>query len=82
MNHKIVRWAGAACALFGLSTSCLTQGLTKADPAGAGFSPARLERIAPWYQSQFEKNAATAAVIAIARGDRYAGSPAHRVQGQ
>ena len=82
MNQKILHWAAAACVLFGLSATCLAQGLTKADPEGAGFSPARLERIAPWYQSQFEKNTATAAVIAIARGDRYAGSPAHRVQGQ
>ncbi len=72
MNQEIARWIGAACVLFGLSANCLAQGLTKADPEGAGFSPARLERIAPWYQSQFEKNAVTGAVVAIARDGKLA----------
>src|SRR5476651_1276390 len=72
MNHKILRWAGAACILFGLAANCLAQGLTTADPEGAGFSTARLERIAPWYRSQFEKSAVTGAVIAIARDGKLA----------
>jgi CubicO group peptidase (beta-lactamase class C family) len=56
-----------ALALLGFSANGLAQGLTTADPEGAGFSPARLERIAPWYRAEFEKNAVSGAVVAIAR---------------
>ncbi len=48
------------------------QSLTVADPEGAGFSPARLQRIAPWYQAQIEKGAVTGAVVAIARDGKLA----------
>jgi CubicO group peptidase (beta-lactamase class C family) len=58
--------------LICLSATAWAQGLTTADPEGAGFSPARLERIAPWYQAQFEKNAVTGAVVAIARDGKLA----------
>ena len=40
---------------------------------GAGFSPARLQRIAPWYQSQFDRMRRVAgAVVAIARDGKLA----------
>jgi CubicO group peptidase (beta-lactamase class C family) len=72
MTLKIVRWAGVWLVLSGLSANCFGQRLTTADPEGAGFSSARLERIAPWYQAQFEKNAVTGAVVAIARDGKLA----------
>src|SRR5476651_2027654 len=72
MTLKIVRWAGVWLVLSGLSANCFGQRLTTADPEGAGFSSARLERIAPWYQAQFEKSAVTGAVVAIARDGKLA----------
>jgi CubicO group peptidase (beta-lactamase class C family) len=53
-----------------LSTGALAQSLTVPDPVGAGFSPARLARIAPWYQSQI--GAFPGAVVAIARDGQLA----------
>lgn len=55
-----------------LSASAWAQGLVTPDPAGAGFSAARLARIAPWYQAQIESEAYTGVVIAIAREDKLA----------
>jgi len=37
-----------------------------------GFAPARLERIAPWYQAQIDRGGLTGAVIAIAHDDKVA----------
>jgi CubicO group peptidase (beta-lactamase class C family) len=50
----------------------MAQNLKTSDPAAAGFSPARLERIAPWYRSQFESAAVTGAVVMIARDGKLA----------
>ena len=55
-----------------LSASGWAQGLTTPDPIGAGFSPARLARIAPWYQAEIESGAFTGAVVAIARDGKLA----------
>ena len=57
---------------LGLSASGWAQGLTTPDPVGAGFSPARLARIAPWYQAEIESRAFPGAVIAIARDGKLA----------
>ena len=61
------RLAGAVLLTLWLSTGALAESLTVADPVGAGFSPARLARIAPWYQAQIESGAFPGAVVAIAR---------------
>jgi CubicO group peptidase (beta-lactamase class C family) len=63
---------GAALLTFSLATSALAQSLTTPDPVGAGFSPARLARIAPWYQSQIDTGALPGAVVAIARDGKLA----------
>ena len=55
-----------------LSASGWAQSLTTPDPIGAGFSPARLARIAPWYQAEIESGASTGAVVAIARDAKLA----------
>ncbi len=55
-----------------LPVSGWAQGLTTPDPIGAGFSPARLARIAPWYQAEIENRAFPGAVIAIARDGKLA----------
>src|SRR5215470_10346776 len=55
-----------------LSASGWAQSLTVAEPVGAGFSPARLARIAPWFQAQIESGAFPGAVIAIARDGKLA----------
>jgi CubicO group peptidase (beta-lactamase class C family) len=57
---------------LGLSASGWAQSLTTPDPVGAGFSPARLARIAPWYQAQIPSGGFTGAVVAIARDGRLA----------
>jgi hypothetical protein len=60
------RSAGAVLLILCLSTGALAQGLTVPDPVGAGFSPARLARIAPWYQADLANGAFPGAVVAIA----------------
>ena len=55
-----------------LSASGWAHSLTTPDPIGAGFSPARLARIAPWYQAEIESGAFTGAVVAIARDGKLA----------
>lgn len=67
------RIAGLALMLLGLSQSAFAQGIISSpDPEGAGFSTARLARIAPWYQSQIDTGALTGAVVAIARDGKLA----------
>src|SRR5258708_16800460 len=63
---------GAALLTFALATSAVAQSLTIPDPVGAGFSPARLARIAPWYQAQIDTGALPGAVVAIARDGKLA----------
>ena len=67
------RSAGAVLLILWLSTGALAESLTVPDPVGAGFSPARLARIAPWYRAEVKSGAFTGAVVAIARD----GKPAY-----
>src|ERR1044071_7165230 len=63
----------AVAMILGLSASGWAQSLATPDPVGAGFSPARLARIAPWYQDQIAGGGAfTGAVVAIARDGKLA----------
>ncbi len=64
--------AGAVLLNLCISTGAWGQALTIPDPVGAGFSPARLARIAPWYQSQIASGAFPGAVVAIARDGKLA----------
>ncbi|MDP1748320.1 MAG: serine hydrolase [Reyranella sp.] len=66
------RIASLALMLLGLSQSAFAQSLTTPDPEGAGFSTARLARIAPWYQSQIDAGALSGAVVAVARDGKLA----------
>ena len=66
------RSASAVLLILWLSTGALAQSLTTPDPVGAGFSPARLARIAPWYQAQIDTGALPGAVVAIARDGKLA----------
>jgi CubicO group peptidase (beta-lactamase class C family) len=66
------RLAGAVLLTACLSTGALAQSLTTPDPVGAGFSPARLARIAPWYQAEIKSGAYTGVVVAIAREGKLA----------
>src|SRR5258707_1746543 len=69
---KLVRLVSAALLTLGSPASGFAQSLTTPDPAGAGFSPARLARIAPWYQAQVDSGALPGAVVAIARDGKLA----------
>ncbi len=69
---RLVRLVGAALLTLVLSTHGFAQSLTTPDPVGAGFSPERLARIAPWYQSQIDTGALPGAVVAIARDGKLA----------
>src|SRR5258707_11399278 len=69
---KLVRLVSAALLTLGSPASGFAQSLTTPDPAGAGFSPARLARIAPWYQAQVDSGALPGAVVAIAREGKLA----------
>ncbi len=64
----------AVVAVLLSSASGFAQSLTSPDPAGAGFSAERLDRIAPWYQAQIDRGAGglTGAVIAIAHDGKLA----------
>ncbi|MEI7874444.1 MAG: serine hydrolase [Alphaproteobacteria bacterium] len=67
------RIAGLVLMILGLSLPVFAQGITSSpDPEGAGFSAARLTRIAPWYQSQIDAGALSGAVVAVARDGRLA----------
>jgi len=66
------RGIGVALATLWLSATGFAQNLTLPDREGAGFSAARLARIAPWYQSQIDAGALTGAVVAIARDGKLA----------
>jgi CubicO group peptidase (beta-lactamase class C family) len=66
------RMASAALALLLLSASAVAQSLAAPDPVGAGFVPARLARIAPWYAAQIDKGGLTGAVVAIAHDGKLA----------
>lgn len=67
------RIAGLALMFLGLSLPVFAQSITSPpDPDGAGFSAARLARIAPWYQSQMDTGALTGAVVAVARDGKLA----------
>lgn len=70
--RPIARLLGAACVVLWSSVTVLAQDLAKPDPDGAGFSAARLARIAPWYKAQIETGALSGAVIAIARDGKLA----------
>ena len=61
---RFLRIVGAALAAVGLSTPAFAQ--------DAGFSPNRLARIAPWYQSQVDAGRLPGAVVAIARDGKLA----------
>jgi CubicO group peptidase (beta-lactamase class C family) len=69
---RFAHLVSAALLTLLLSASGWAQSLTTPDPVGAGFSPARLARIAPWYQSQIESGAFPGAVVAIARDGKLA----------
>jgi CubicO group peptidase (beta-lactamase class C family) len=69
---RLARLVGAALLTLVLSTHSFAQNLTTPDPVGAGFSPERLARIAPWYQSQIDTGALPGAVAAIARDGKLA----------
>jgi CubicO group peptidase (beta-lactamase class C family) len=69
---RLARLLGAALLTLVLSTHGFAQNLTTPDPVGAGFSPERLARIAPWYQSQIDTGALPGAVAAIARDGKLA----------
>src|SRR5436305_4355775 len=72
------RIASIATLAIGLSGAAFADALTPpANPEAAGFSAARLARIAPWYQARFEKHPSPeglvpGAVVAIARGGKLA----------
>jgi CubicO group peptidase (beta-lactamase class C family) len=72
--HRFAELMASATFLLLSSASGFAQSLTSPDPVGAGFVPARLERIAPWYQAQIDKGAGglTGAVIAIAQDGKLA----------
>ena len=61
---RFLRIVGAALAAVGLATPAFAQ--------DAGFSPQRLARIAPWYQSQVDAGRLPGAVVAIARDGKLA----------
>jgi CubicO group peptidase (beta-lactamase class C family) len=69
---RFAHLVSVALLTLGLSASGWAQGLTTPDPVGAGFSPARLARIAPWYQAEIESGAFPGAVVAIARDGKLA----------
>ncbi|GEP61196.1 hypothetical protein RSO01_83620 [Reyranella soli] len=69
---RLAQLASAALLMLALCTSSFAQNLTVPDPVGAGFSPARLARIAPWYQAQIDTGALPGAVVAIARAGKLA----------
>ena len=69
---KLVRRACALLVAIGLSATASAQSLMAPDPEGAGFSPERLARIAPWYQSQVDAGKLPGAVVAIARNGKLA----------
>ena len=69
---RLSHLVGAALLTLVLSTHGFAQSLTVPDPVGAGFSPQRLARIAPWYQSQIDTGALPGAVVAIARDGKLA----------
>ncbi len=66
------RSAAAVLLILWVSTGALAQGLTVPDPVGAGFSPARLARIAPWYQADLANGSYTGVVVALAREGKLA----------
>jgi CubicO group peptidase (beta-lactamase class C family) len=69
---RLARLLGAALLTLVLSTHGFAQSLTTPDPVGAGFSPERLARIAPWYRSQIDTGGLPGAVVAIARDGKLA----------
>src|SRR4029077_10656718 len=62
----------AALLILSLSTGALAKSLTVPDPVAAGFSPARLARIAPWYQADLAGGAYTGVGVALAREGKLA----------
>jgi CubicO group peptidase (beta-lactamase class C family) len=69
---RLTQLVSAALLMLAPYTNSFAQNLTVPDPVGAGFSPARLARIAPWYQSQIDTGALPGAVVAIARDGKLA----------
>jgi CubicO group peptidase (beta-lactamase class C family) len=69
---RFAHFVSVALLTLGLSANGWAQGLTIPDPIGAGFSPARLARIAPWYQAEIDSRAFPGAVVAIARDGKLA----------
>ncbi|MGZ5907292.1 MAG: serine hydrolase [Reyranella sp.] len=69
---KLVRRACALLVAIGLSVSASAQSLIAPGPEAVGFSPERLARIAPWYQSQVDAGKLPGAVVAIARNGKLA----------
>jgi len=69
---RFAHFVSVALLALVLSASGRAQSLTTPDPIGAGFSPDRLARIAPWYQAEIERRAFTGAVVAIARDGKLA----------
>ena len=67
-----LRFVSVVLVMFFASTSGFAQNISSPDPAHAGFSPDRLARIAPWYQSQIDTGALPGAVVAIARDGKLA----------
>lgn len=72
LTTRLARLAGVVLLTPWLSAAGFAEELTVPDPVGAGFSPQRLARIAPWYQAQIDKGALPGAVVAIARDGKLA----------
>ena len=64
---RFVHLLSVAVLMLVLPVSGWAQSLTTPDPIGAGFSPARLARIAPWYRAEIKNRAFAGAVVALAR---------------
>jgi CubicO group peptidase (beta-lactamase class C family) len=63
----------ATLLMFSLATAAPAYDLVPAsDPQALGFSPARLDRIASWQQSQVDAGAFSGVVAAVARGGKVA----------
>jgi CubicO group peptidase (beta-lactamase class C family) len=70
--NRLHRPAAVLLMLCVATAAAAQSGLPAGDPQSLGFSPDRLARIAPWYQSKVDADAVTGAVVAIARDGKLA----------